>query len=583
MTNVDSKRFVESLKDTASIVDVISKKVRLSRSGRDWFGLCPFHQEKTPSFKVNPESQSYYCFGCGMHGDVITFVMESERASFSEALEILANMYNVQMPQKVKNIDDSRTSKIYSALDTIKKIFISNLQSNIGYTALEYLKLRNMSQESIDKFQLGFSGNGKTMLSELRRKEISDDILLETGVFFQGKYKNSLINKFEGRLIFPIFDASGKCVGFGGRVINKADSPKYINSPESEVFVKSKHLYGYSLAKKGQTRQIILVEGYLDVIAMHQAGFDGAVAPLGTSISETQINMCWRVTDNPVIALDGDEAGFKASYRWIDKILPALLPGKSFSSAKFPHGFDPDLLISKGQRHVISEAISTALSLSDWLWEGAFLLYPSSTPEQKAAIIKTISEKIDLIQDVSIKKLYKYHIKQKESEIYRRRWQPPRNFIDIKPIMNAKEKIEKIFLVTVVNHPYIIDRLIETLVSLDFTHEPRKKVKEKILDAYNDYFTIGEKEKYAMEIEKLRSDISDFAKNITQYASFASEKSSDDDAAHGCLDTCERFLSDSAIAEDLQYASNSLKSSFSDDDWRRLKALKKEVLLKKNT
>ncbi len=575
------KNFIDFLKSRASILDVISNKVKLTRSGKDWFCRCPFHSEKTASFKVDPNSGYYYCFGCGAHGDVINFVMEFEKITFQEAVEYIANMYGVQVPIKEKSKIPDINTKIYSALEVIKNLFASQLHEKMGVEAKDYLNSRKISPESIAKFQLGFASEKQNIVPFLKKSGFSEDLLIKTGVFYKNQYNNELVNRFAGRLIFPIIDSSGKCVGFGGRIITKSDGAKYLNSPESEIFVKSRHLYGYSLAKRGKTREVVITEGYLDVIAMHQAGFDGAVAPLGTSISETQINMCWKICDNPVIALDGDNAGVKASYRWIDKILPSLIPGKSFKFAMLPQNADPDSLIFNNRIDVILDAIKNATQLSNWIWDGAFQLHSSETPEQKAALVKMLKEKIDVIKDSTIRKLYLQHIKQNEQNLYRKKGKPFKNGMLIKPVISVKEKIEKILLVTIINHPYILDKVIESFAKIEFSIEVRQKIKNKILDFYGKYFVNGEHDKYIEVVKSLEKEVTDFANDIELHANFVGKNADDEDVIDGWNKFYEEYFSGPIIAEDLQSASSSLKFSFSDDDWQRLKALKKESLSKK--
>ncbi|MDR2681822.1 MAG: DNA primase [Holosporaceae bacterium] len=571
------KDFLDFLKSKASILEVVSRRVKLTRSGKDWFGLCPFHSEKTGSFKVNPDNGSYYCFGCGAHGDVINFVMEFEKISFPEAAEYIANMYGIAMPKKNDGYVDPNL-KIYIALDVIKKWFVSQLHENIGENARRYLESRKISSQSMEKFQLGFAADNKKLLFQLKKEGFSADELLKTGIFFKSQYKNELSNRFDGRLMFPIFDSSGRCVGFGGRIIEKTDAAKYINSPESDVFIKSEHLYGYSIAKRSKPENIILTEGYLDVIAMHQAGFGGAVAPLGTAISESQMRLCWKISDTPVIALDGDAAGLKASYRWVDKILPAICPGKSFSFARLPAEADPDSLIFHNQTEILGKSIREAVPLSEWLWDGAFLLYPSETPEQKAAVVKMILEKADLIRDMSVKNFYIADIKSREKNLYRKKFIPQQNIINIMPAIAVKEKIEKIIIVTLLNHPYIIDRIVEHLVKLDFSNSSMQELRNKILDYYDMYYLKDEQEKYAAQIGVLAQKLED-AKSVEMHAPFCSKNATDDDALKGWYAICNRYSSDPALKADLQNAASRLEFSFSYDDWQRLKALKKETLL----
>ncbi|GHU15991.1 hypothetical protein FACS189472_00050 [Alphaproteobacteria bacterium] len=574
------REFVDFLKSKASIIEVISRKVKLTKSGRDWFGLCPFHSEKSGSFKVDPDTGQYYCFGCGAHGDVINFIMESEKLTFSESLEYLANMYGIPLPQK-NNAPSDPKLKIYSALEAIKNWFMKELREKTGESARKYLASRKISNESAKKFQLGFAANSRGLIAHLQKERFFESTLLSTGVFFKSQYKNEIINRFDGRLMFPILDSSGRCIGFGGRAIEKTDAAKYINSPETEIFIKSEHLYGYSVAKRNRAKELILTEGYLDVVSMHQAGFDGAVAPLGTSISETQIRMCWKVCDNPVISLDGDSAGTKASYRWLDKILPIACPGKSFKFARLPQEADPDSLIFSGNAASLNDAIKNAMPMSQWLWEGAFLLHPSETPEQKAAIIKMAREKATFIQDASIRNLYIQDIKGRERDLYRRKFVARENKINVRPVIAVKEKIEKIIVVTLINHPYIIDRVIELFVGLEFNDDQMRKLKNSILNCYNNHYVSGELEEYASSMSELAENITEISRDAVLHAHFSGKDASDEEAVNECRTMCDRYSFGPAIDEDLQNAASRMESTFSDDDWQRLKALKKETLLNK--
>ena len=578
------KDFIDFLKGRASALDIVPKYVKLTKKGKDWFGRCPFHSEKTGSFKVDADLGLYYCFGCGAHGDMINFVMEMEKLSFAEAVKHIADMYGIQVPEDRETFrpEDDIKNKMYAVMEIAKEFFVHQLNSDFGREAKEYLKNRNISDESISKFQLGFAFNEEKLVDQLKKNGFSEEIIIKTGLFFKKQYKNELNSKFSGRITFPIIDYKGKCVGFGGRIIKKIDAAKYINSPETEIFVKNHQLYGYPLARKSKSREIILVEGYLDVIAMHQAGFDATVAPLGTAISETQINMCWRVCDNPIICLDGDSAGVKASFRWLDKILPVLIPGKSFKFARLPQDSDPDSLILNDQREIISSSLNNALSLSDWMWEGAFLLYPSETPEQKAAIIKMLKEKTEQIKDGSIQRLYIQYMKQKENELYRYKGKTFKPKIGelIRPATPVKEKIEKILVVTIINHPYIIDRVIEDFTKLEFTSSAMIKLKEEILRIYDVYHMAGKVEEGNRVISELEKDISDVEKDIEIHAKFVGKnESSEDKILSGWNSFFEKYLSVPMITEDLHKASISLQSTFSESDWQRLKALKNSTLL----
>ncbi|MDR2766329.1 MAG: DNA primase [Holosporaceae bacterium] len=569
------KEFIDFLKEKISILDVVSNKVRMRRTGRDLFGLCPFHREKTPSFKVDTRLGLYHCFGCGAHGDLINFVMETEKIGFTEAVEHLAETHGIPIPHREK---EDPHKPIYAAMAEMQSWFSKCLLGAAGEMARQYLESRKISSESLEKFQLGYAASDTELVDYLRKKGFSRDILLRTGVFNRSKYGDQLLNRYNSRLVFPIWDGIGRCVGFGGRILGKSTVAKYINSPETEIFLKSHLLYGYHLAKRGKTREIILVEGYLDVVSLHQAGFDGAVAPLGTSVGEIQVDLCWRVCDNPVISLDGDGAGLTASYRWIDKILPILRPGKSFRFAKLPEESDPASLMADGRLSALEDAIRNAIPLSDWLWEGAFLLYPSETPEQKAAIMKMLRDKLGTIPDASVKRLYIQDVRRRERELYGQKITGGLGKTNIRPVVAVREKLEKIFIVIVLDHPYIMDRIVEHFVKIEFRDFSLRKLRERILGHYEEYVVTNDSRRYSAEMAKLKADMKDTELPVEAMAPEADYE----EAVAGWMRLWDRYNMDPLILEDLQMASSSLKSTFSEDDWQRLKALKKEAILNRS-
>lgn len=574
--------FVRIVKEKAQLYDIVSRRVRLQKSSRGWLGLCPFHKEKTPSFRVM-DNGGYHCFGCGEHGDVISFVQKTENLSFLDAVKFLANMYNIPLPTE-GTTRENPLKIVYDAMEKINQYFVKRLKDSVGYQAREYLTSRNITDESIEKFQLGYAPDNDELFRTMLKEGLSEDLLMRTGVFVKSKYANKIVNRYNGRLMFPIFDTYGRCVGFGGRTLGKSNLVKYINSPETEIFSKHDLLYGYFLARHCKSRQIILVEGYLDVIAMHQGGFDGTVAALGTAISKSQIGLCWRVCDFPIISLDGDNAGVTAAYRWIDRIFECLVPGKSFKFAQLPEGTDPDILLSTGQKSVLIDVLRNAIPLSQWLWDGAFSLNPAETPEQKAAVVKELFQKVNTIPDESIKRFYIQEIKKSEYAMLRGKWRKNRENmhapIKTSPIISVREKFEKIFIVTLVNHPYILDKVVESFVKIEMESQQTKQLQQRIIDCYD--LAEGDKNAYIEKMQMLGQDIKTMEKDVALHAKFVLADSTDEDALKGFNGAMDVFLTQPNLAKDLQRASHSLKSSFSEDDWQRLKALKKEdIFIKK--
>ena len=567
--------FIQSIKDRIKLYDIISEKVRLRRSGNDWIGLCPFHKEKSPSFRVSDSNGYYHCFGCGEHGDIFTFIQKTHNVNFGEAVEILANKYGIALPARKVYVNQFQA--LYALMESIAQWFSARLHDHIGSNAINYLTQRHINIESIKKFRLGFCPDNNALLSYLKSLSISDELLIRSGVFFRSNYNNTIVNRYAGRIIFPIFDRNNHCIGFGGRVLESSKSPKYINSPETEIFSKKNQLYGYSIAR--HSKQIILVEGYLDVISLHQVGFSGAVAPLGTAISKEQIEMCWNVCDNPIVAMDGDNAGIMASYRMLDRILPHLRAGKSFNFAQMPQGIDPDILAANDKIEQLKDIFSHAISLSEWLWTGAFMLKPANTPEQKAAVIQEVLQKIQNIKDKVVQKLYVQSMKTLGHQyVVKKSVQNNKPFTTIIPV---RDKIEKILLVTVINHPYILDRVVEDFAKIEIKNQKRQKLKERILELYN---LLGNNdEKYIAAMKELAIKGYDM-QDINLHAPFSSVNATDEEALCGWKKFFKHFSSYPNIDSDLQNAASDLKYSFSQDDWQRLKALKEErIRIKKGT
>lgn len=572
-----NKDFVEYLKSRISIVDIVSARIRLHKIGNVWKALCPFHKEKTGSFHVDESKGLYHCFGCGAGGDSIKFVMEYEKVSFMEAIEIIANQYGIDVPRNETVPKEDPQAKLFEIMNYSKNYFLESLNSQNGSIAKDYLSLRKINKDQIEKFQLGFAPANSDLYNRLKKKGFANDELVRTGIFVKSSYKNEFVNRYRGRLIFPIIDFRDKCVGFGGRILEKSEKAKYINSPETEIYKKSQQLYGYNLARKGESRQIIISEGYLDVISLHQAGFDGAVAPLGTAISAAQINMCWRVCNDPIIALDGDSAGIKASYRWIDRILEHLEPGKSFKFAALPQGADPDILVYNDQISAITEAMNNAIPLSQWLWEGGFSLFPSETPEQKAELIEMLIQKAESIKNTSIKNFYIQDIKNRQRSLYQRKKRVVKKE-SLQSASSAKEKIEKILVVTLINHPYIIDKAMEDFAKLEFENTEMKVLKDKILKSYAD-FAENAPQKFIESVIQLRGNTGRSFGDVVMHANFANENVADSDAFSGWSELLKKYLSDPLLDKDLQKASADFV--FSEDSWQRLKALKNEALNRK--
>lgn len=343
------KHFIDDLKRRLSITDIVGATVNLKPKGRgEFLGLCPFHSEKTPSFTVSDNKGFYHCFGCGAHGDAIRFLTEQRGLTYPEAIKEAALIAGVELPkqtveskQKQQYIDDS-----YELMKLASSWFSKNLKANVGKGALSYLKNRGLSDQTIEKFKIGFvSDEWDGLKSYLNRAGAPEELLIENGLVSSNENNTRTYDRFRNRIIFPIFDSGGNEIAFGGRIIfEDANAPKYLNSPETELFKKGYVLYGYNFARDEayKKQQIIAVEGYMDVISLHQSGFKNVVAPLGTAVTENHIRHLWKTCDEPVFCLDGDNAGLRAMMRLAENHISMLVPGKTMKFAILPQGKDPD-------------------------------------------------------------------------------------------------------------------------------------------------------------------------------------------------------------------------------------------------
>ena len=340
-----SDELIEEIRSGNDIVDVISGYVRLTKKGSTYFGLCPFHNEKTPSFSVSPNKQMYYCFGCGAGGNVITFLMEYENYTFPEALEVLANRIGVELPKQELSAEQKwasdKKARLLEANKEAAKYFYTLLRSERGSRAHEYFKNRGLSEKTLQKFGLGYSDKySDDLYRYLRTKGYEDELLKDSGLVSIDEQRGGY-DKFWNRAMFPIMDVRGKVIGFGGRVMGDGE-PKYLNSPETMIFDKSRNLYGLNFARTTKKHQILLCEGYMDVIALHQAGFDNAVAALGTAFTPGHANLLKRYTKEVYLTFDSDGAGIRAAKRAIPILKEAGITAKVINMKPYK---DPDEFI----------------------------------------------------------------------------------------------------------------------------------------------------------------------------------------------------------------------------------------------
>lgn len=420
--------FLDELRGRASLSQVVGRKVvwdpRKSNQGKgDMWAPCPFHQEKSASFHVDDRKGYYYCFGCHAKGDAISFVRETENVGFMEAVEILAREAGMTMPARDPKAQEKsdRRSVLADVMEQAVQFFCLQLKTGAATQARDYLVRRKLDEATQQRWEIGFApDNWQALWDHLRGKGIAEDLILAAGLAKPSAKGGKPYDTFRGRIMFPIRDPRGRAIAFGGRAMDPNDNAKYLNSPETELFDKGRSLYNQGPAREaaGKGQPLIVAEGYMDVIALAGAGFDASVAPLGTAVTETQLQLMWRIAPEPIIALDGDTAGLRAAMRLIDLALPLLEAGQSLRFAIMPDGQDPDDLIRAKGAKGVQDVLDQALPMVQLLWQRETEGRVFDSPERKAALDKTLREKIKLIKDPSIRSHYGQEIKNLRWQLF---------------------------------------------------------------------------------------------------------------------------------------------------------------------
>ncbi|TCH97884.1 DNA primase [Roseococcus sp. SYP-B2431] len=476
--------FLDELRARTPMPGLVGRRVRLSKSGRNWKGLCPFHSEKSPSFYVYDDS--FHCFGCGAHGDAFAYVMRAEGGGFMEAVERLAGEAGLDVPKPTPEAAarDRRARDLHGVLQAAEAAYARRLRMPEGAEALAYLRNRGLTDETIRKFGLGWSGAGRGALAaELREEGIQQAQLLEAGLM-QEREEGRAVDLFFNRVMFPIRDRRGRGVSFGGRILGDGQ-PKYVNGPETALFSKRRNLYALDLAREGVFRgaSLIVAEGYMDVIALHQAGFAGAVAPLGTALTEEQMKSLWQVSPEPVLCFDGDAAGIRAAARAAELALPLLAPERTLRFMTLPAGEDPDTLIRKGGPRAFQAALDAAQPLSQALFGLIVGGKVPESPEGRAALRNRLAAAAQTIPDRALAAEFRRSLLDRFFSLTKRpglRAAPrhPRPEPDREA---AQAKRARILLAICIHHPELLHDIEEPLSLLDLPAGAPQQVRNALL------------------------------------------------------------------------------------------------------
>jgi len=520
-----SPEFLDELKARLPVSEVVGRRVKLKKAGREWKGLSPFNKEKTPSFTVNDQKGFYHDFSSGKHGNIFDFLMETEGVTFPEAVERLAQMAGVALPvaSREAQVREERRKTLHEVVELAAKFFEATLAARGGARGRGYLADRGIAPATQLKFRLGYAPAEHYALKEhLGAAKIPVEDMIEAGLLVSGADIAVPYDRFRDRIMFPILDWRGRVIAFGGRALEKDVSAKYLNSPETPLFHKGATLYNIGAARAAAHAgaPVIAVEGYVDVIAMVTAGFEATVAPLGTALTADQLTLMWRLSDEPILCFDGDDAGRRAAYRAADLALPLLKPGKSLRFATLPDGQDPDDLARSGGRDAIADVLAAARPLAQILWSRESEAGTFDTPERRAAFEARLSAVAATIADETVRRYYRQDFGGRLRQMFappeaRRRgafeprsrrgngpgrYATPVQLFGREPYVAASAQLaagplhrghraaiplrEALILQATLNHPWLLHDHLEELAVAEFRHADSQKLKGALIDAF---------------------------------------------------------------------------------------------------
>jgi DNA primase len=528
-----SPQFLDELRARLPVSEVVGRRVKLRKAGREWKGLSPFNKEKTPSFFVNDQKAMWFDFSSGKNGNIFDFVMQTEGVSFPEAVERLATQAGVPLPVMTREAQahEEHRKTLHDVVELAAKFFEANLASRAGARGRGYFADRGITPATQLTFRLGYASADQYALKEhLGAAKIPVDDMVEAGLLVAGEDIAVPYDRFRDRVMFPISDWRGRVIAFGGRALEKDVPAKYLNSPETPLFHKGATLYNIAAARAAVHEagkaggdnlagRVIAVEGYIDVIAMVSAGFAATVAPLGTALTADQLALMWRMADEPILCFDGDAAGRRAAYRALDLALPLIKPGKSLKFAALPDGQDPDDLVRSGGREAVEDVLNAASALADMLWTRESEAGSLQTPERRAALEARLAEVTGTIGDETVRRYYREDFSTRLRRLFapadigprRGPWSDkarrpgpagrsgsPRSafgeqgYVAASPQLAASPlhrghraaipRREALILQTALNHPWLLHDRMEELADTEFRHADTRKLKSALID-----------------------------------------------------------------------------------------------------
>lgn len=625
-----SPQFLDEIRARLTLSDVVSRRVKLQLRGREHTGLCPFHNEKSPSFTVSNDKNFYHCFGCGAHGDVIGYLMQAEGVSFPEAVERLAAEAGLEVPvsSPEEREQAQRRAGLLEVMEAACVYYEKTLRSPMGKTALAYLHGRGLSDETISRFRLGFAPPGNSLKTAIMSEAMPEALLAEGGLVRKPDDGRPSYDFFRDRVLFPIADARGRIIAFGGRTMGDGE-PKYLNSPDTPLFDKRRTLYGLAHARSAahDNKRILVTEGYMDVIALAQHGIKEAVAPLGTALSESHLALLWKVTNEPYLCFDGDKAGQRAAGRSAERALPLLAPERSLRFLTLPAGEDPDSLVSTQGAQAMEELIgkSTALDAVIWNLETAGRAF--DTPERIAGLEKRLEDRALSIADRKVQFQYQSLFRQKLRDMinasrntggnqggYQGRggggnfnrsgrggggnfsrgggrggrgaasWEDRRAGTHLGGMPDSgtrsgpdilKKRHEQVLLAVILNHPDLLDMFAEDLAMVNVSNPKLDNLRQEILKVYALTENLDSEGLKTQLVNQGNSVIlqSVLTSDVYVHAGFARMDAAEDEVRTGFLQVLASHLAPARRAE-LEDARRLYVNEPTDENWERFEKLK---------
>ena len=622
-----SPSFLDQIRRRLSLADVIGRYATVQKRGSNLLACCPFHKEKSPSFYIYEEDGHYHCYGCKAHGDVFTFLMEKKGYTFPEVVEELAGQAGLQMPRDGESDEKDRLVRekrelYHEIMEHAAQFYEKKLLSNKGTQAKKYIDNRGITQETQKIFRLGYAPRGNVLLDHLQSQGYKTSDLKTLGLIKASRHTDSraqetqdskavdkggaFYDNFRDRLIFPIWDNRGRVIAFGGRILG-AGEPKYLNSPETPLYHKSHIVYGYHLARQHKAKEapVICSEGYMDVIALHQGGFKGAVAPLGTAITESQLRLLWRLDKEPIICLDGDSAGEKAAFRALEIALPVLQAGHSLRFVSLPSGEDPDTLIQAGKGEMLQNLYDTASPLVEKLWHTTLAETPIDTPEQKADLRKKLFGFLGQIRDGSVRKSYEFdindrmraHLRQLSAAKYNKGRQHESTRGNFQGAfarkissqatamysINVGDTQTRILFACLLNHPEILPDVEHEFMEINLEQPDFVALREEVIH----YLFEGlELDKQSLNNHLYSKGLSDTVESICNastytHARFAQPTENKDAVLESWRRIWNFYQGKSALEQDLKTVRDQLEANPTAENFSKLKRLQEEMALLK--